>query len=116
MRISNNLRFMSIAMVASGLMLSNGCQREVTKSDTNKSQAVAADDHSGWWCTEHGIPEEVCSMCSSKAAADFKAKGDWCADHNRAESQCFICDPKRAEKFTALYVAKYGTQPPAITK
>ena len=70
-------------------------------------------DHSGWWCREHGVPEEVCSMCSAKVAADFRKKGDWCADHDRAKSQCFKCDPALKEKFTALYQAKYGQEPPA---
>jgi len=82
---------------------------------TNTATSTAtADNHSGWWCAEHGIPEEQCSMCSSKAAADCKAKGDWCEEHNRAESQCFICDPSRAESFAKLYEAKYGEKPPAI--
>ena len=71
------------------------------------------DDHSGWWCVEHGIPEEECSMCSADAAKAFREKGDWCEEHNRAESQCFQCDPARADKFAALYEAKYGKKPPA---
>ena len=70
----------------------------------------------GWWCTEHGIPEEECSMCSTKAAGDFKAKGDWCEDHNRAESQCFICDASRAEIFAKLYEAKFRHAPPKPTE
>jgi hypothetical protein len=72
--------------------------------------------HAGWWCVEHGIPEEECSMCSSKAADECKAKGDWCDEHNRAESQCFKCDPSRAEKFAALYEAKIGEKPPQPTE
>ena len=70
-------------------------------------------DHGGWWCVEHGVPEEDCSICSSDAAAKFKEKGDWCEEHNRAESQCFKCDPSRAEKFAKLYEAKFGHKPPA---
>ncbi|MBI2481087.1 MAG: RND transporter [Planctomycetia bacterium] len=69
-------------------------------------------DHGGWWCNEHGLPEEVCSMCSTQAAAKFKEKGDWCDEHHRAESQCFQCDPSRAEKFVKLYEAKFGEKPP----
>jgi copper chaperone CopZ len=72
------------------------------------------DDHSGWWCKEHGIPEEECSMCSDEYAKKCKEKGDWCEKHDRAASQCFICSPELREKFAAKYRAKYGTEPPPI--
>ena len=72
--------------------------------------------HAGWWCSEHGLPEEECSMCSTTAADEFRAKDDWCEEHNRAESQCFLCDPSRAEKFAALYEAKFGEKPPKPTE
>ena len=73
-------------------------------------------DHGGWWCNEHGVPEEDCSLCSSTAAAKFKEKGDWCDEHQRAESQCFVCDPSRAEKFAKLYEAKVGHAAPKPTE
>lgn len=71
--------------------------------------------HGGWWCYEHGIPEEECSMCSADFADKCKAKGDWCEEHNRADSQCFICHPELQGKFAALYQAKYGEEPPKPT-
>src|SRR5437660_9624386 len=43
------------------------------------------DDHSGWWCAEHGVPEEICGQCSAKAAAELKKKGDWCKEHDRPD-------------------------------
>lgn len=101
-----------------------GCGREVPSSEPAKAAAtdkgkgaVAAapkkvDDHSFWWCDEHGIPEEECSMCSSKVAKACKASGDWCDKHDRAKSQCFVCDPALKEKFAAKYRAKYGKEPP----
>jgi hypothetical protein len=64
------------------------------------------------WCVVHELPEDVCSLCNSKVAAEFKSSGDWCKEHNRAESQCFICDPNRKEKFAAQYEAQYGKKPP----
>lgn len=76
------------------------------------STGKGGHDHSGWWCDEHGIPEEVCSMCSAKAAADFQKKGDWCKEHDRADSQCFKCHPELEAKFAAQYEAKYGKKPP----
>lgn len=99
-----------------------GCNQASENKSTGGDSEVSAQkdaqpdadghDHSGWWCVEHGIPEEVCSMCSSKAAAKFKEQGDWCEKHNRAASQCFQCDPALAEKFSKLYEAKYGHKPP----
>jgi hypothetical protein len=77
--------------------------------------AGKAHDHSGWWCDEHGIPEDECSMCSGKVAKECKAKGDWCDLHKRAKSQCFICDPARKEFYAAKYRLKYdGKDPPPI--
>ena len=100
-----------------------GCGQNAETEDSpkasvpsNKAHDHAAHDHGGWWCTEHGIPEEDCSMCSSKAAAKFKEKGDWCEKHSRAKSQCFICDPLRAEKYAKLYEAKFGEKPPKPTE
>jgi hypothetical protein len=72
------------------------------------------DKHDDWWCKEHGIPEDECSMCSDKVAKECKAKGDWCEKHDRAKSQCFICDPRRKEFYAAKYRAKYGKEPPPI--
>jgi hypothetical protein len=68
--------------------------------------------HGGWWCGEHGVPEEVCALCSPKLVADFKAKGDWCKEHERPDSQCFICHPEKEAEFAAQYEAKYGKKPP----
>jgi len=114
MRINVTKFPLSVAIMTCLAVFTVGCGRQT--ADTSVSQvsdaSQAGHDHSGWWCAEHGIPEEVCSMCSKKAANDFKAKGDWCEEHNRAESQCFLCDPKRAEKFAKLYQAKFGHAPP----
>ena len=71
--------------------------------------------HEGWWCNEHGVPEEVCALCNAKLVADFKAKGDWCKEHDRPDSQCFVCHPEKEAEFAALYEAKYGKKPPKPT-
>src|SRR4051812_26433785 len=77
------------------------------------AQVVAAGHtHEGWWCSEHGVPEEVCALCDTKLVADFKGKGDWCEKHNRPDSQCFVCHPEKEAEFAALYEAKYGEKPP----
>ncbi len=115
---ATTLRVVAVVFVVALMLV--GCAGEKvsisTNGDsTNSPTTNAANDHSGWWCVEHGIPEEECSMCSAKVATDCKEKGDWCEEHNRAKSQCFKCDPSLAEKYTNLYEAKYGKQPPAAT-
>ena len=75
----------------------------------------AGHDHSGWWCPEHGIPEEVCTRCNSTLIAQFKEKGDWCETHDRPDSNCFHCHPELEAKFAARYAAKYGEEPPTPT-
>jgi hypothetical protein len=79
-------------------------------SDASAPQGTGHDVDG--WCVEHGIPEEICSLCNSKVAAEFKKGGDWCKEHNRAESQCFLCDPSLKEKFATQYETKYGKKPP----
>ena len=85
--------------------------------DTAGTETSAADsghDHSGWWCAEHGVPEEVCGQCNTKLAAEFQSKGDWCKQHDRPDSQCFTCHPELEATFAARYEAKYGKQPPKL--
>ena len=76
----------------------------------------ASHDHSGWWCNEHGVPEDECPLCKTSLIADFKAKGDWCDEHNRPESQCFTCNPDNFDKFAARYETKFGEKPPQPTE
>jgi hypothetical protein len=76
------------------------------------ASSEAGHTHDGWWCTEHGVPEDICGLCSSKVAAEMQKKGDWCKEHDRPESQCFLCHPELEAKFAAQYEAKYGKKPP----
>src|SRR6476660_8301572 len=108
-----NKLFVSIIVSVSVGMV--GCGKAADKkaaTTATATTAVAADTHEGWWCNEHGVPEDVCAQCNGKLVADFKAKGDWCTKHNRPESQCFICHPEKEAEFAALYEAKYGEKPP----
>ena len=94
--------------------------KEVAQADPKKGQEAAgagkaldpSEEDGGEWCNPHGVAEEECSMCSAKAAKEFKAKGDWCDKHDRAKSQCFICDPSLLEKAKVTYLAKYGKEMP----
>ena len=112
MSVSKNLGLFAI-VIAIGALVS-GCAGEKPTADNESGNTPAATtgDHSGWWCVEHAIPEEECSMCSASYAKECKEKGDWCDEHNRAKSQCFKCDPSLAEKYANLYEAKYGKTPP----
>ena len=108
-------QFLAMFMVVTATVLS-GCGPAANNAPNAKGPATTAstttDQHAGWWCTEHGVPEEVCGQCSSKLAADFKKKGDWCKEHDRPESQCFKCHPELEAKFAAQYEAKFGKKPP----
>jgi hypothetical protein len=111
-----------VAMALSGFLVAAGCNPSADTGGAGKAEGTGKekppvakakkDDHSDWWCAEHGVPEDECSMCSPKVAKAFKEKGDWCEKHDRARSQCFICDPSLKEKYAARYRAKYGKEPP----
>jgi hypothetical protein len=82
--------------------------------ESPSEKTAVKSEHGEWWCSEHGMPEEICAQCSSKLAAEFKKKGDWCQEHDRPDSQCFICHPELKERFAAQYRAKYGKEPPPM--
>ena len=123
---TRNVSLTGIALLTSVALFATGCGSSNAPAPQSGGKPVAAkNDHdskaaakeladSGWWCTEHGVPEGTCSQCSAKFAAECKKKGDWCAEHDRAESQCFICHPELKKKFAAQYQAKYGKEPPAV--
>lgn len=113
-------RGLALVLVAAG-SLAAGCGPADNKPGEAKAKgarpqekAVAdtGHDHGGWWCDEHGVPEEICGQCNAKAAAECQKKGDWCKEHDRPDSQCFLCHPELKEKFAAQYRAKYGKEPP----
>jgi hypothetical protein len=113
--------FLVIGLMAAAGIVLVGCGKSTggaasTDGKGNVAANTAGDDHSGWWCTEHGVPEEECARCDSAVAAKLKAAGDWCEEHNRPESQCFLCSPARFDKFAARYEIKFGTKPPKPTE
>ena len=102
------------AVVTIGLSVAACSKSSKDGAATNSAvvKEVAGHSHEGWWCDEHGVPEEVCAQCNAKLVADFKAKNDWCEKHNRPDSQCFVCHPEKEAEFAALYEAKFGKKPP----
>ena len=117
-------RRLSLPALAMAALVASGCgqngtepaQTEGQATESANVQTVAAADHSGWWCTEHGIPEGICARCNSQVAAEFQEKGDWCEEHERPESQCFVCHPDLESKFAAQYEARTGEKPPKPTE
>jgi hypothetical protein len=112
-------RVMAAPAMACGLLLNAGCSQEGGDANpvASEEQEHGEDGHNlhGYWCVEHGVPEEICAQCNTKLAADFQAKGDWCEEHNRPDSQCFIHHPELEDKFAAQYEAKFGEKPPEPT-
>ncbi len=116
----NSTRNFSSLLLVTGFALVVGCGTAVTEqaaSDANDQEHTEIaehkeHDHSGWWCDEHGVPEEVCTRCNNSLVADFKEKDDWCDEHSRPDSQCFLCNPELQARFAARYEAKFGEQPP----
>jgi hypothetical protein len=91
-----------------------GCGQAENTGDTQaKAKTDSGDNGHGWWCEEHGIPEEECGLCNKAYRDQKKAAGDWCAEHRRLKSQCFKCDPSLYEKvFEPKYIEHYGKKPP----
>ena len=104
----------SSVLVVVGLSIVACSKSSSTGSAANSAgvKEVAGHSHEGWWCDEHGVPEDECAQCNTKLVADFKAKGNWCEKHNRPDTHCFICHPEKEAEFAALYEAKYGKKPP----
>ena len=81
-KLMKKIAFSPIALLSLTVALAAfliGCGQSVEPdADTSvaNTSATENDDPSqgGWWCVEHGIPEEECSMCSTKAADAAKAK------------------------------------------
>jgi cobalt-zinc-cadmium efflux system membrane fusion protein len=103
-----------VLMACAGLVGCGASPSKPASSAAVKQVTEQGHSHEGWWCDEHGVPEEVCAQCNTKLAGDFKAKGDWCKEHDRPESQCFVCHPEKKAEFAALYEAKYGKNPPLL--
>jgi hypothetical protein len=107
------------AALFAGLVVVVGCGQP-TAGDNKGKQVAKADseeeDGHGWWCDEHGVKEEECSMCQKSVFRKLKPD-EICPKHpDRAKAQCFICNPDRWEKSQADYRARYGKEPPEPKK
>ncbi|MEZ6143801.1 MAG: hypothetical protein R3B84_24815 [Zavarzinella sp.] len=111
-----NKQLMNVALLA-GLFVVVGCgQKSAETVSTGKEIAKTGEQKEegghGWWCDEHGVVEEECSICQKEVFTNLK-KDEVCPKHpDRASGQCFICNPDLWEKSKATYIAKYGKEPP----
>jgi hypothetical protein len=112
--ISMRTRLGMFGLLAAAGVTLDGCSGTDATAPAGTKAATPAVDACAvaGWCTEHGVPEEICAQCDAKLAAEYQQKGDWCREHNRPESQCFLCNPKLEAKFAAEYEAKHGKKPP----
>src|SRR6476620_9079491 len=84
--------------VLAALLVAVGCDPKVASTPPAKAEkdapkvAKGEDDDDGWWCDEHGLPEEICDLCSKKYREAEKKKGNWC-EHDRVKTSCFKCNP-----------------------
>ncbi len=112
------LRGLSVGLLAVGAIALGGCGNSGSTApagaatDGDVAATEVDQSHDGWWCVEHGVPEEECALCDTSLVVKFKEDGDWCDEHERPESHCFICSASRFDKFAARYEAKTGRQPP----
>ncbi len=53
----------STLTVLVGALALAGCNKSETALDGAADPVAATDvDHGGWWCAEHGVPEEECAV------------------------------------------------------
>jgi hypothetical protein len=112
------------AALFAGLFVVVGCGQKTTENTGGEKKdkvvakggdpKVAPPEESGhdWWCVDHGVKEEECSICQKEVFKKLKPD-EICPKHpDRAKAQCFICNPELMAKNAAVYKAKYGKEPP----
>ena len=106
-------RLVLVPVLFAGIVLLGGCTGGTAPSPAKKGGEVKKehDDHSGWWCPEHSLPEDVCDLCDKKYRDAEKAKGNWC-EHNRVKTSCFQCNPGLKDYWAKVYEEKFGKKPP----
>ena len=88
--------FIALALGAS----TPGCAEEgaegsgATTASADHAPATAEPGSHEDWCSEHEVPESLCSRCDPSLVPAFQATGDWCAEHGLPESQCLACNPE----------------------
>lgn len=94
------MKRMMLALFAALALASTECSKSSDTAvampggaETHGAVAVKPGSHEDW-CSEHAVPESLCSRCHPELAAAFKATNDWCEEHGLPESHCLKCNPK----------------------
>jgi hypothetical protein len=68
--------FLGAMLAVGGAVLAAGCGGSSGNGKPSGKDVAKEESGHGWWCDEHGVKEEECSMCSPTVARKFKDKGD----------------------------------------
>lgn len=87
----------SLALAFALVLASSACGTpERSDREDERASAVAADA----MCSEHGVPEALCTLCNPRLIPVFRARLDFCEEHQLPESICPICHPERGGRPT----------------
>ena len=81
----------AVAACGSDRSAPSGSKEKATAAASAVAGQGAAEEVD--FCTEHGVPEAMCTKCNPDLIAGFKEKGDWCGEHGFPESVCPVCNP-----------------------
>jgi hypothetical protein len=94
------MKFCALVLATAVLAFVCACSKKESKETTaapesarlHASEGAKPGSHEDW-CSEHDVPESMCTRCNSTLIPAFKATGDWCPEHGLPESQCKLCNP-----------------------
>jgi len=79
--------------LAVSVLVAEPARAAKTGTPTHASKDVRPGSYEDW-CSEHGVPESMCTRCDKSLIPAFKATGDWDEKHGLPKSQCKKCNPK----------------------
>jgi cobalt-zinc-cadmium efflux system membrane fusion protein len=87
-------RFILLALIST--LLGVGCEARHGPAEAQEPVARPATEGTAvkvGMCSEHGVPEALCTKCNPALIPVFKSRGDWCEAHGFPESFCPTCSP-----------------------
>jgi membrane fusion protein, heavy metal efflux system len=69
----------------------------VKATEADPDQAASAAANAEPWCSEHAVPEAMCTKCRPQLIARFIQAGDYCREHGYPESVCPYCHPEKVK-------------------
>lgn len=94
-------------------LAASGCdsKSETDSTQTNEAANLATRPAAASpkdWCTEHALPESMCTKCHPELVDRYKEAGDWCGEHGYPESVCPQCHPMQSPHDDAAQAAAHG--------